>query len=309
MRTVSFVGEADGLWSHRREPDSTDSLVHSGVVLLQAPHDVELVRRQSAMPLAAASAAAAVVSSGTRCNAGGGADVRAVGTGPTTTRASSPRAGPCRSLDQQLDGVAAARPLAELVDDLAHHDARCSRTLAAVPAVATISKPRSRTAVPPAAPVALSRSASDMNTHPVVGKRSPAASWRLGERQPERQVDAHDLAGGAHLGTEHRIGVGEPVERQHRLLDRDVVAGDRRLQQPPRAEAARAMRRTSPATPTFTSGTPVALATNGTVRDARGIGLDDEDLGGVGSVARPLHRELHVDETVAPRATRRADLV
>ena len=34
-------------------------------------------------------------------------------------------------------------------------------------------------------PVALSRSASDMNTHPLSGSRSPAASWLLAKARPK----------------------------------------------------------------------------------------------------------------------------
>ena len=47
---------------------------------------------------------------------------------------------------------------------------------------------------------------------------------RLGERGREVGADAHDLAGRAHLRPEQRVRAGEAVERQHRLLDRDVVA-------------------------------------------------------------------------------------
>ena len=36
----------------------------------------------------------------------------------------------------------------------------------------------------------------------------------------------------AHLGAEHGVDVGEPVERQHRFLHRDVAAVGRRAQQP-----------------------------------------------------------------------------
>src|SRR3712207_8529953 len=45
----------------------------------------------------------------------------------------------------------------------------------------------------------------------------------LGEGGREVAGDPHDLAGGAHLGAEDRVDVGEAVERQHRLLHGDVV--------------------------------------------------------------------------------------
>ena len=51
----------------------------------------------------------------------------------------------------------------------------------------------------------------------------------LGERDGERLVDAHHLAGGAHLGSEHRIDDlpcrgPEALERQHRFLHRHRCA-------------------------------------------------------------------------------------
>ena len=62
-------------------------------------------------------------------------------------------------------------------------------------------------------------------------QRVARAGLALGERHAERAVDAHDLAGRAHLGPEDRVDVGEAVERQHRLLHRDVAAFGRRAQQ------------------------------------------------------------------------------
>ena len=66
---------------------------------------------------------------------------------------------------------------------------------------------------------------------PLVGQPVAGGQLALGERQAEGAVDAHHLAGRAHLGPEHRVDLGEAVERQHRLLDRDVPAVDRRAQQ------------------------------------------------------------------------------
>ena len=117
----------------------------------------------------------------------------------------------------------------------------------------------------------MSRSASERNTVPWCGQRVARAGLALGERHAERAVDAHDLAGRAHLGTEHRVDVGEAVERQHRFLHRDVTALGRRAQQPFGAQLRRASRRPSTRAATLASGTPVALLTNGTVRLARGF--------------------------------------
>ena len=68
-------------------------------------------------------------------------------------------------------------------------------------------------------------------------------------------------------GPEDQVDAGEAGEREHRLLDRDMRA--------PRV-GARA-RRSASFSPAITRaailaiGTPVALATNGTVREARGL--------------------------------------
>ena len=114
----------------------------------------------------------------------------------------------------------------------------------------------------------LSRSATVMNTVPALGQAGARRGLRLGEGGREVARDAHDLAGGAHLGTEQRVGAGEAVERQHRLLDRDVVswrAGS--AGRPSSASVAPSMIRQA----ILASGTPVALDTNGTVREARGL--------------------------------------
>ena len=55
----------------------------------------------------------------------------------------------------------------------------------AVPAVATIRNPASTNRRAASAPTALSRSASDMKTQPLVGSRSPAASWLLANASPK----------------------------------------------------------------------------------------------------------------------------
>ena len=55
------------------------------------------------------------------------------------------------------------------------------------------------------------------------GQRHAGSGHRLAERRRERLGDAHDLAGGLHLRTELGVGAGEPAERQHGLLDADVL--------------------------------------------------------------------------------------
>ena len=94
----------------------------------------------------------------------------------------------------------------------------------------------------------------------------PDAELALAEGHGEVAVDAHDLAGRAHLGTEDGIDAGEAREREHGLLHGDMV------------ELRRAAGRRSPSgLPAMTSaaiaaiGLPITLATNGTVREARGL--------------------------------------
>ena len=92
----------------------------------------------------------------------------------------------------------------------------------AVPLVATISKPRSCSAIATPAAAGLSPSVTVMKTVPLVGQLRAGGRLRLRERGREVARDAHHLAGRAHLRPEQRVGAGEAVERQHRLLDADV---------------------------------------------------------------------------------------
>ena len=120
-------------------------------------------------------------------------------------------------------------------------------------------------AMPTAA--ALSGSVTVRKTVPRGRQRDARRGLRLGERGREVLGDAHDLAGRAHLRAEQPVGAVEAVERQHRLLDA------RRGR--PVGSAGRS--RSAIRSPSITrqailaSGTPVALDTNGTVRDARGL--------------------------------------
>ena len=101
-------------------------------------------------------------------------------------------------------------------------------------------------------------------------QRHAGGRLRLGERGREVAGDAHHLAGRAHLGPEQRVGAVEAVERQHRLLDRDVVAEA----EPWRSAAGPCSAIRSPSIirqASFASGSPIALETNGTVREARGL--------------------------------------
>ena len=98
-------------------------------------------------------------------------------------------------------------------------------------------------------------------------QRRAGGGLGLGERRREVLGDAHDLAGRPHLGPEQRVGAREAVERQHRLLHADVL-GHAPLGG---AELARACSPSMTRVASLASGTPVALLTNGTVREPRGL--------------------------------------
>ena len=95
------------------------------------------------------------------------------------------------------------------------------------------------------------------------------AELRLGEGAAEIAVEPHDLAGRFHLGAEDQIDAGEAGEREHRLLDRDM----RRLpaRRLPLDEQSASFSPAITRAAILAIGTPVALATNGTVREARGL--------------------------------------
>ena len=138
---------------------------------------------------------------------------------------------------------------------------------AAVPLVATIRKPRSCSC----AAIATARrlvGVGDREEHRA-RLRQPRArrGLRLRERGREVGGDPHHLARRAHLRPEQRVGAGEAVERQHRLLDRDVVGAIGSSGRPMSASRSPSITRQA----IFASGTPVAFETNGTVRDARGF--------------------------------------
>ena len=129
----------------------------------------------------------------------------------------------------------------------------------AVPFVATIPMPSWRRRLATTRPAGLSRSARDRNTVPAGLEHRAGGQLGLVERPPERRVDAHHLARRAHLRPERRVDVGEPGERQDRLLD-GHGGRPRRLRRGPRGATAprravrRAWRRASPASPPWPAG-------------------------------------------------------
>ena len=106
-----------------------------------------------------------------------------------------------------------------------------------MPSVATMSKPSCCSRSAGRMTARLSRSATETNTVPLGRQAAVRGILALRERRREVAVDAHDLAGGAHLRAEHRVDDvallgAEALERQHGLLHRD-----RRVQRHARAVA------------------------------------------------------------------------
>ena len=177
-------------------------------------------------------------------------DVGAVGARPTTPRAvddqvdlARPRSGRPRRPRRQRPVARGVRRGVNLATTWLTGTPAASSS-AAVPEVATIVKPSSTNRRAARAPTCLSRSASEKNTRARGRHRVARGQLGLGERHADGRVDAHDLARGAHLGPEHRVDVGEAAPRQHRLLDRDVVALDLRAQEALLGAAPRGWRRT-----------------------------------------------------------------
>ena len=95
----------------------------------------------------------------------------------------------------------------------------------------------------------------------------PGGGLRLGIGLAEGVPGAHDFARGFHLRTQDGIGLGELDEREHRLLHREVRRNALARCCPCAASVLPVMTRAA----TLASGMPVALETNGTVREARGL--------------------------------------
>ena len=104
-----------------------------------------------------------------------------------------------------------------------------------------------------------------MKTVPSWGSGRPRPLG-LGEGAGEVPVDAHHFAGGFHLRAQQDIDAGEPVEGEHGLLDRHMIEVEI-LRHAEAVQVSPAITRAA----IFATGSPVALATKGTVRLARGF--------------------------------------
>ena len=200
----------------------------------------------------------------------------AVGHGrPADLPAVGPRPEPGRRVDDQVD-VAALDPVehvrgafADLVEPLHRHahacdrlgGAACGHDLKAV--VVQDLGDRERTGLV---------GVGDRDEgRPLARQRHTGGRLGLGERRGEVARYAHHLARRAHLRAEHGVGALEAVERQHRLLDRHVLAVAHPLPALRQASMSRIRSPSMIRQASFASGTPTAFDTKGTVRDARGL--------------------------------------
>ena len=124
-------------------------------------------------------------------------------------------------------------------------------------------------------PAGLSRSASDRNTVPESGRRVPAAIWLLAKARPKvlstpMTSPVERISGPRSVSTPGKRSKGSTASLTLTWSStgtRPTTSGRRRP----------SWRRSASVWPTMTreatmaSGTPVALATNGTVRLARGL--------------------------------------
>ena len=117
----------------------------------------------------------------------------------------------------------------------------------------------------------LSLSATVMSTMPLDAGARPAATSDFHSAGAKRAIDAHHLAGALHLGPEIRVDVEQLRHREHGRLERDEVTAPARDRPRARTPRPRACDPSEIATARRTSGTPVTLVRNGTVRLERGF--------------------------------------
>ena len=153
----------------------------------------------------------------------------------------------------------------------------------AVPRVATISKPLSCRIWATAKPD-LSVSVTLMKGGPLAWQRHARGRLRLGEGGPGKsRAIPINLACRAHLGPEQRVGPSKRSNGSTALLDGHVLAvADALLAAGSCGSTIRSPSMIRQAS--FASGTPIALETTGTVREARQVCLDHAQLARVDGV-------------------------
>ncbi len=170
------------------------------------------------------------------------------------------------------DGVHAMRPpLQHLVD---HADGK-ARVADARRRTAWSLRWRSpfRSAGVPSRAARPCRCRAPTGTRSASGQHDARAQLRFREGTFEAVVQAHHLAGGFHFRAQNGVHTREPRKREHRFLHRHV----RRDRGVVELEIEAAGRPAMTSAPILATGTPVALATNGTVRDGAWVDLKHID--------------------------------
>ncbi len=197
---------------------------------------------------------------------GGGTDVHPVGAGPRplgvfTTNCTRPVA---------MRSTASNAPDSPTLATTRATGMSLDSRKAAVPDVATSSKPSSAKVRAASRPPALSRSASDRNTAPSDGSRVPAAIWLLAKASPNVEPmpmtsPVERISGPSRVSTPGKRSKGSTASL---TLTHPSPVGGRST---PSARSSANVAPVITLAATMATGTPVALATKGTVRLARGL--------------------------------------
>ena len=137
---------------------------------------------------------------------------------------------------------------------------------AAVPRVATIRKPRSCSCAAMPTTAALSESVTVRNTVPLAGSRAPAAAWAFANAAGKSAATpitspVERISGPSSASAPAKRSNGSTASLTLTWLPHGSSGRSRSASRSP------SMTRHA----SFASGSPVALDTNGTVRDARGF--------------------------------------
>ena len=106
-----------------------------------------------------------------------------------------------------------------------------------------------------------------MKTRPLSGSGRVGGHLGFGVGDAQVGVQAHDFAGGTHFRGEQNVLAEKAVEGENGFLDGPVIATRFPVVKPSSASFLPAMTLAA----SLARGTPMALLTKGTVREARGL--------------------------------------
>ena len=164
-----------------------------------------------------------------------------------------------------LDQIAHVRPAFRDLEHLRHCDPGSGKRVGRA-GVAIIPKPSSAYSRATAITFGLSMSLTLMKTLPAIGKGAAGGHLRLRVSEAEVGIESHHFAGRTHFRAERDVDAMETDEGKDRFLHRVMFRQDFLGE----AEFLRVFPAMTLAA-SLASGTPIALLTNGTVREARGF--------------------------------------